>query len=73
MTSAEIKKIIKKKNVKQWEVAEFLGISESVFTKLLRHDPAPDKALEILEAIDQVAARKQRAKISESAPVVVNK
>ena len=49
-----VKDFIKKSNVKQWQIAEFIGISEYTFCKKLRKDIAPEFEKQILIAIMQI-------------------
>lgn len=51
MRAIEIKKKIKEKGLKQWQVAEFYGLNEGNFSRLLRKDLPFDKELKILAAI----------------------
>ena len=49
--SRMIKDIIKKCNVKQYEVADYLGIRESNFSRDLRYYMTPNRQKEIIDAI----------------------
>ena len=51
MTNQEIKDYIRSKGVKQWEVADYMKISEPTFTRLMRKPLAPQKQLEIIHAV----------------------
>ncbi len=73
MSNTEIKRAIKEKGLKQWEVAEALGVAETTLTRWLRKDPEPEKEAEIFNAIHKLAEDKLRAKLAGSAPVVINK
>ena len=49
--SRMIKDIMKKCNVKQYEVADYLGIRESNFSRDLRYYMTPNRQIEIIVAI----------------------
>ncbi|MGJ9384162.1 hypothetical protein [Salipaludibacillus sp. CF4.18] len=53
MKSNQIKEFIKSKGLKQWHVAEFYGISEGNFSRLLRKDPPKDVINRIKDAISK--------------------
>ncbi len=42
----------KRNGLKQWEVAEIIGIREDTFSKKLRHELPKDEQLKIIEAIE---------------------
>lgn len=46
-------------NVKQWEVAEEIGISEMTFVKWLRRELPEDKKKLVREAISKIANSRQ--------------
>lgn len=52
MQNLEIRQAILESGVKQWQIAEKLGISESSFSKLLRKELSGEKKKEILGAIE---------------------
>ncbi|TFJ91518.1 helix-turn-helix domain-containing protein [Lentibacillus salicampi] len=52
MTANEIKQFIKREGLKQWHVAEFYGLSEGNFCRLLRKDPSTYKLSKIMDAIE---------------------
>ena len=52
--SKMIKDIMKKCNVKQYEVADYLGIKESNFSRTLRYYMTPNKQKEIIVAITKI-------------------
>ena len=41
--------------VYHWEIAEVLGISESLFCRLLRHELSKDDQTRIVSVIDEIA------------------
>lgn len=51
MKNLEIRNEAKKANVKLWQVAEKLGIQDSCFSRLLRHELPQKKKNEILQII----------------------
>lgn len=51
MHNLEIRRALLEAGVKQWQVAEKLGISESSFSKLLRKELTDEKKNEVLNAI----------------------
>ncbi|WP_096271760.1 helix-turn-helix domain-containing protein [Paucisalibacillus globulus] len=53
MTAKEVKRLINSVGLKQWHVAEFYGISEGNFSRLLRKDPTEEVYSKILKAIDK--------------------
>ena len=53
-TSKMIKDIMKKCNVKQYEVADYLGIRESNFSRDLRYYMTPNRQKEIIDAIKKI-------------------
>ena len=54
MNTETLKQTIRKSGVKQWQIAEFIGISEYTFCKKLRKDIAPEFEKQILIAIMQI-------------------
>ena len=55
MTGKEIKRIIKEKGVKIWQVAEKFGVADTTFSKYLRREFDEDKTQKILNIIDELA------------------
>ena len=53
MTRLEIKGELAKNNLKQWEIAEFLKVSEATVSKMLRRptDEASDKIMQAVKAL----------------------
>lgn len=51
MENLDIRQELLRANVKQWKVAESLGISESQFSKMLRREVPDEKKEKILETI----------------------
>lgn len=55
MTNAEIRSTAKTAGVRQWQIAEKLGISEFTLTRRMRHDLTQEQQKEILNAIIELA------------------
>lgn len=49
-----IRDTAKKKGVKQWQIAEYLGISEPTITRWLRVSLSPEREKAIMDAIEAV-------------------
>lgn len=54
MTGNEIKMAIKNSRLRQWEVAQEMGISEAALSKALRGDIEESAEKKIMEAIQSV-------------------
>ena len=61
MNNADLRARAKKKGVLLWQVAERLNISDTQFSKMLRHELPKEKKKEALEAVEAVAAEKNAA------------
>ncbi|MGM9628990.1 MAG: hypothetical protein ACI3V4_13040 [Faecousia sp.] len=61
MENVEIRSAFMKAGIKQWQVAETLGISETTFSKKLRHELPQDEKKNILTIIDRMAQKKLEA------------
>ena len=48
----EIRNMLKDKGMRQWELAEIMGISESVLCRKLRHELPPDEQKMIIDLIE---------------------
>ena len=57
--NADIRKAAKTANVRLWQVAEELGISDFTLSRRLRHELSEKQKVEVLEAIRAVAARRE--------------
>lgn len=55
MKNVEIKVALKKHNMKQWELAELLGITEWTLSKWFKHELPEDKKNEILKVVKENA------------------
>ena len=56
----EIRNAILKANLKQWEVAEKYGLSESNFSRLLRRDLSSDKKSKVIDIINSLKNSNKR-------------
>lgn len=73
MCNRDIKNEMKSRGVRQWQVAECMNISESVLSKMMRHELDPDTAQDVRAAIDKVVANSARAKAGYPRAVIVEK
>ncbi len=55
MTGTEIKRIIKEKGVKIWQVAEKFGVADTTFSKYLRKEFSEEDSNRILNIINELA------------------
>lgn len=53
----DIKNAMLKANVKQWEVAEAYGLSESNFSRLLRRELVPEKKQKVMNIINKLKSK----------------
>jgi len=60
MNNHEIREKMREKGIKQWEIADVLGISEFTLSRWLRKEILDSKRQRILEAIESIAKRKGR-------------
>ena len=56
MRNVEIKRRAKDKGVKLWQLAERLGITDSTFSRRLRHELSEDEFMRVCTLIDELAA-----------------
>lgn len=54
MTNEKIRDAMRIANVRQWEVADALGVHEATFCVWLRHELPAEKQNEILATIDKL-------------------
>ena len=59
MRNKEIKESLKKANIYQWEVAEVMGISETAFSRNMRHELPEEEKQKIYSAIEELKQRKE--------------
>lgn len=58
MTGAEIRDMILDSGLRLWRVAEKLGMTDTTFSKRLRHDFSDEEAERIKNAIGEIKAKK---------------
>ncbi|MCI6063865.1 helix-turn-helix transcriptional regulator [bacterium] len=73
MCNAIIKEKMKDRGVRQWEIADYLGISESTMGRKMRSELDPDFKDQVSKAIDVIGSQRGACKINAGAPVVINK
>lgn len=61
MPNANIKELLRRKRIYQWEIAAKLNVSEVTFCRWLRNNLPEDKQQQILNAINEIVA--DRAKM----------
>lgn len=54
MANAEIRKLIRKKRLRHYEIAEALGVNEFTFSRWLRNELPDKKKREIIKVIEQI-------------------
>ncbi len=55
MANQKIREYAKKKNVKLWQIADELNMSDANFSRMLRHQFSEDKTAKIIQIIDKIA------------------
>ena len=58
MFNSEIRAKAVSAGVKQWEIADRIGVSESTFTRMMRHPVDRDTRQRILDAIRDIRAER---------------
>ena len=58
MANLDIRLKARAKNVPLWRLAEAIGVSEPTLYRMLRHELAPAKKKELLDAIKKLASKK---------------
>ena len=53
-TNKDIRQALAARNLKQWQLAEVLGIREEALSKMLRYELPDDEKQKMLEAINQI-------------------
>ena len=48
----ELRAIIKRSDVRYWQIADAMGISPDTFTRRMRHELTPEKKEAVLDAIE---------------------
>ena len=64
--NAEIKALMREKGVRQWQVAEALGMSEATITRTLRRDLSPEMKNRMIQAINTIVSESAQAKIQSA-------
>ena len=66
MCNERIRREMKAHGVRQWQIAEALGISESLLSKWMRHELDSDTAQNVLAAISRVVKQNAERKIQSA-------
>ena len=56
-----IREIIRQSNVKQWKIAEKIGLSEFTLSRYLRHEPKGELRQRILAALEELEREEAEA------------
>lgn len=59
MANTTIRETARKKRIAQWEIAEALGINESVFSRMMRHDLDSEETKRILAIIEELSKKEE--------------
>lgn len=59
MENKELRNEAKRRNVKHWQIADYIGISESTLVHWLRKKLPDNKEKQVYEAICAIAARQE--------------
>jgi len=59
MANQEIRQKMRKVDIRQWEVADGLGVSEFTLTRWLRKELPDERKAAVLSTIHQLAAKKK--------------
>ncbi len=62
MKNMEIRKKILESGVRQWMIADWLGITETTFSKKLRKELTDEEKGKVLKAIQTIKLKKSEAK-----------
>lgn len=62
MKNIEIRKKILESGVRQWMIADWLGITETTFSKKLRKELTDEEKGKVLKAIQTIKLKKSEAK-----------
>lgn len=74
MCNADLKEKMKNRGVRQWQIAEYIGISESVLSRYMRHELSSDLRDRVLNAIETLGSAPGAAKVQGvGRGVIVNK
>lgn len=58
MANKDIRMVLFETGVKQWEVADILGVQDTSISRKLRHELPPEEKERILDAIKIAASRR---------------
>lgn len=59
MENTEIRNEAKRMNVRHWQIADYIGISESTFVHWMRRELQPDRKKMVLDAINAISANRE--------------
>ncbi len=57
MNNKDVREKIKQSNLFQWQVAEYIGISESSFSRRLRYELPESEKKDIFEVVEKLKER----------------
>lgn len=60
LANTDVRETAKKKDVRLWEIAEYLNVSDPTMTRKLRRELPISEKQRILAIIDEIAAAKQK-------------
>ena len=61
MNKTELRSILSKAGIKQWQIAEALGIREENFSRKLRHELNDQDEKKVLVAIEAIVEKKEQS------------
>lgn len=61
MDKIELRKILRDTGVRQWQIAERMGIREDKLSKMLRHELSPEDEAIIRKAVTDIITDNNRA------------
>ena len=59
MANEDIKVLILRSNLKQYQIAQKIGMADSNFSHLLRNELSPERRVQVMKAIDDLLGRKE--------------
>ena len=59
-TNQNVRDILQKKRIFQWEIAEKLGLHDSNFTRLLRKELTEEMKIKVFAAISEIEAERMQ-------------
>ena len=71
MCNKIIREKMKDRGVRQWEIADYLGISESTMARKMRYELDPDSRDTISTAIDTIGSKRGASKIDAGSPDLI--